>query len=145
VKTLNAPLWGVLNKLNRWLIDDKKSAYKKILPLLIISILIAVYLFLINSSESKYIIAVSLVSTMIFSGICCFTFSQAQLSSMYRRKLNSVLDVTAEAIYGVDLQGNCTFANSSCIEVLGYKSETDLIGKNIDNYYLGNDYFDTLY
>ena len=44
-----------------------------------------------------------------------------------RRLLNS----TAEGIYGVDLKGQCTFANTMCLQLLGYQSEDDLIGKNM--------------
>lgn len=42
-----------------------------------------------------------------------------------------ILDSTAEAIYGLDLQGNCTFCNNSCIRLLGYDSYEDLLGKNM--------------
>jgi PAS domain S-box-containing protein len=45
------------------------------------------------------------------------------------------IDITerkrAEAIFGVDLAGNCTFSNAALIKLLGYESESDLIGKNI--------------
>jgi two-component system cell cycle sensor histidine kinase/response regulator CckA len=44
-----------------------------------------------------------------------------------------LLDSTAEAIIGVDLQGNCTMANRACAEILGYGGPDDLKGKNIDS------------
>ncbi|NNM82954.1 MAG: PAS domain S-box protein [Burkholderiales bacterium] len=37
----------------------------------------------------------------------------------------------AHAIYGQDMNGLCTFANASCIELLGYREERDLLGKNM--------------
>jgi two-component system NtrC family sensor kinase len=40
-----------------------------------------------------------------------------------------LLNSTAEAIYGVDLQGNCTFSNPACLGLLGYRSTEDLLGK----------------
>lgn len=46
------------------------------------------------------------------------------------KKLKSILDSTAEAIYGVDLKGRCIFANKSCVELLGYENESDLIGED---------------
>lgn len=46
-------------------------------------------------------------------------------------QLRLILDSTAEAIYGIDLQGNCTFCNSSCLTILGYQSQEDLLGKNM--------------
>lgn len=37
----------------------------------------------------------------------------------------------AHAIYGLDLQGLCTFANSSCVRLLGYASESELLGRDM--------------
>jgi len=46
-------------------------------------------------------------------------------------KISLLLDSTAEGIYGVDTQCMCTFANASCLKMLGYSHEDELIGKNI--------------
>ncbi|MDD4295519.1 MAG: diguanylate cyclase [Ruminiclostridium sp.] len=48
-----------------------------------------------------------------------------------KNQLQLILDSTAEAIYGIDLNGNCTFCNISCINMLGYNDQTDLLGKNM--------------
>lgn len=37
----------------------------------------------------------------------------------------------AYAIYGVDLEGRCTFANEACIEMLGYSQQSELLGKEM--------------
>ncbi len=37
----------------------------------------------------------------------------------------------AHAIYGVDLEGRCTFANDACIEMLGYNNQSELLGKEM--------------
>src|SRR5260370_22608647 len=42
-----------------------------------------------------------------------------------------LLDSTAEAIYGVDMQGNCTLCNRGCVKLLGYREASDLLGKNM--------------
>ncbi len=42
-----------------------------------------------------------------------------------------LLDSTAEAIYGVDLDGNCTFCNQACVVTLGYRHIDELLGKNM--------------
>jgi PAS domain S-box-containing protein len=42
-----------------------------------------------------------------------------------------LLNSTAEAIYGVDTRGVCTFANLACVQMLGYERESDLVGKSI--------------
>ncbi len=46
-------------------------------------------------------------------------------------RLRLLLDSAAEAIYGIDIQGNCTFCNPSCLQMLGYQHADDLIGKNM--------------
>lgn len=48
-----------------------------------------------------------------------------------KRKL--LLNSVAEGVYGLDLQGNCTFCNSATLRFLGYQSEDELIGRNIHN------------
>jgi diguanylate cyclase (GGDEF)-like protein/PAS domain S-box-containing protein len=42
-----------------------------------------------------------------------------------------LLNSTGEAIYGIDHTGNCTFANPTCVAVLGYSSPEMLLGKNM--------------
>lgn len=42
-----------------------------------------------------------------------------------------LLNSTAEAIFGVDLDGRCTFANPSCLRMLGYNTVEDLLGENM--------------
>jgi PAS domain S-box-containing protein len=44
-----------------------------------------------------------------------------------------LLESTAEAIYGLDLEGSCTFANAACVRLLGYENSDALIGKNMHN------------
>ena len=46
-------------------------------------------------------------------------------------QLRLLLDSAAEAIYGVDMQGACTFCNPSCVHMLGYQHADELVGKNI--------------
>jgi len=45
-------------------------------------------------------------------------------------KLRLLLDSTAEAIYGVDLEHRCTFCNSACLRISGYEHSDQLLGKN---------------
>lgn len=46
-------------------------------------------------------------------------------------ELQLILDTTAEGIYGIDLNGNCTFCNKSSIQLLGYSDQEELLGKNM--------------
>jgi len=48
-----------------------------------------------------------------------------------RNQLQLILDSTAEAIYGMDMNGNCTFCNVSCLRLLGYITPEELLGKNM--------------
>ena len=42
-----------------------------------------------------------------------------------------LLNSTADGIYGLDLNGNCTFCNPACLRLLGYKDPKDLLGRNM--------------
>ncbi len=46
-------------------------------------------------------------------------------------QLQLLLDSTAEAIYGIDTLGNCTFCNRACLRILGYEREDEMLGKNM--------------
>ena len=45
--------------------------------------------------------------------------------------VRALLNATGEGIYGVDREGNCTFANPFCTHLLGYGSDEDLLGRNM--------------
>jgi PAS domain S-box-containing protein len=42
-----------------------------------------------------------------------------------------LLDSTGEGIYGIDMDGNCTFANPACLRLLGFEDTTELLGRNM--------------
>jgi len=42
-----------------------------------------------------------------------------------------LLDFTAEGIYGLDLDGNCTWSNTTCLDMLGYETSEQILGKNM--------------
>ncbi len=42
-----------------------------------------------------------------------------------------LLDSIPEAVYGIDMEGNCTFCNPSCLRLLGCQEAADLHGKNM--------------
>lgn len=45
--------------------------------------------------------------------------------------LQLLLSSTAEAIYGLDQSGLCTFANVACLDLLGYSRVEELLGRNM--------------
>jgi PAS domain S-box-containing protein len=42
-----------------------------------------------------------------------------------------LLNSTAEAIFGLDLKGDCTFCNPACLRLLGYQAPDNLLGRNM--------------
>ncbi len=46
-------------------------------------------------------------------------------------KLQLLLDSTAEAIYGLDMNGNCTFCNQALLRMLDYPDASRLLGENM--------------
>lgn len=55
----------------------------------------------------------------------------AEALQVREEQVRLLLEHTGEAIYGVDLNGHCTFANPSCVRILGYESARDLVGADI--------------
>jgi PAS domain S-box-containing protein len=46
-------------------------------------------------------------------------------------RIRLLLNSAAEAIYGIDMNGNCTFCNNACLRLLGYQRPDELLGKNM--------------
>lgn len=46
-------------------------------------------------------------------------------------KVRLLINSKSEAIYSIDLSGKCIFCNDSCVELLGYSSKEDLLGRNM--------------
>ncbi len=42
-----------------------------------------------------------------------------------------LLDSTGEGIFGLDREGNCSFCNAACLEILGYERAEQLLGRNM--------------
>jgi two-component system NtrC family sensor kinase len=61
------------------------------------------------------------------TGLKTIQLSLAESEEKYLLLLNS----TAEAIYGLDLNGLCTFCNPACLRFLGYEMPADLLGKDM--------------
>ena len=60
-------------------------------------------------------------------------FEQAGIDAVRESedRLRLILDSTAEAIYGIDTEGRCTFCNPACLRALGYERVEDLLGRNM--------------
>lgn len=114
----------------------------------------------IGADEEEFLTALAEVNVMTteqFSNVCQALFVMAnQLSALaYQNVLQTrtiherdvavnalresedsfrlLLNSTADAIYGIDTNGNCTFCNPACLKILDYASDADLLGKNMHN------------
>ena len=52
-------------------------------------------------------------------------------SDEYEGNVRLLMESTGEGIYGLDLEGNCTFCNPACLRMLGYDAREELYGKNM--------------
>lgn len=60
--------------------------------------------------------------------------ARARLATQQREseaQVRLLLDSTAEAIYGIDADGHCTFINRACVRMLGYTDSGELLGKDM--------------
>ncbi len=46
-------------------------------------------------------------------------------------QIRLVLDSIPEAVYGIDMKGDCTFCSPSCLQLLRYQESAELLGKNM--------------
>lgn len=67
------------------------------------------------------------VATALLGGL----LSSRQKRIDAEENVRLLLDSTAEGIYGIDLEGKCTFCNSACVTILGYTHPHDLLGKDM--------------
>ena len=62
------------------------------------------------------------------------TFALEQTNDTLNKVKDSlylILDSTTEGIFGIDNDGLCTFCNNSCLQLLGYENQSELLGKDI--------------
>lgn len=46
-------------------------------------------------------------------------------------RAQALLESTEQGIYGLDRAGRCTFANRTCVRLLGYRDEAELVGRTM--------------
>ncbi|MDD4926355.1 MAG: diguanylate cyclase, partial [Methylotenera sp.] len=57
--------------------------------------------------------------------------SRTKLIKSAMEEMQLLLNSMAEGAYGVDLQGNCTFVNKSFLRILGFESESEILGQHM--------------
>ena len=77
--------------------------------------------------------AVLLPNGQLYGG--CRDISERKVAQRALRdsqeNLQRLLDSVAEGIYGVDIQGICTFVNAAFLRILGYQRADEIVGKHI--------------
>lgn len=85
----------------------------------------------------RTLVAIVVSAGLIYAAVALLAIknkTQIRLEANLRKNeelLDSITNSTAEGIYGIDSKGNCNFVNQSCLELLGFSSRTELLGKNM--------------
>jgi PAS domain S-box-containing protein len=58
-------------------------------------------------------------------------YDRSRKLKLVEQPWQALLDSAAEGIWGVDLDGTCTFVNRAALAMLGYEKADDLVGKNM--------------
>lgn len=84
--------------------------------------------------QQFYLVLITLFISFLTSAIALYYWLRrrdiVELRESYERQA-LLMDSVAEAIYGLDSGGNCTFVNTACLELLGYTNRSEILGKNI--------------
>lgn len=73
-----------------------------------------------------------LTALILILSVAVVLLRRAQLAvRREKERVDLLLASTAEAIYGVDAEGRCTFCNPASLRLLGYGHERELLGKQI--------------
>lgn len=119
IRTIHNSPWFLVVRIDA---DEVYAPLKERLWMLVIIIVI-----LISSLSLGLMLLIKFQNTQ---------FEQHQIKSAKlllesEEKIRLIFDSTAESIYGIDLDGNCTFCNKACVNLLGYDNIDQLLGKNM--------------
>ena len=80
----------------------------------------------------RSLFSVSFIAFGFFTSVSIFKNAWAHQQIMLKEEKASLfLNSTGDGIYGIDLNGECTFANQACLGLLGFQSEQELLGKDM--------------
>jgi two-component system sensor histidine kinase/response regulator len=75
-----------------------------------------------------------LITTLILLAVFVIAAVDRRIKAELRENAELVtllLEFAPEAIYGIDLTGNCTFSNPACLSLTGYANSSELLGRNM--------------
>ncbi len=106
-------------------------AFIMIIPAgLIITLLVAFYLDAVQTHKDKAEILIG-ERTAHLDAAKKLAEKMSSDARKHGDTLQLILDSAAEAIYGIDTNGECTFCNQACLDILGYTRVEELLGKNM--------------
>ncbi len=59
------------------------------------------------------------------------TIEQRDAATSSAATMRSLMNSTTEGIYGLDIDGLCTFCNQAALDMMGYESESEVLGRNM--------------
>lgn len=80
--------------------------------------------------RNLFVLVLLLVTAASVLSVFAYQRLRLRLERQRYRHKNLLLESTAEAIYGVDLQGRCTFVNRTLLDLLDYREE-ELLGRDM--------------
>ena len=102
-----------------------------------------------NQAKNSTVVAMAGTLLTVLVAFVIHLFQQASIQARNAQRANLSLETeaaerkkseeqvrllltsTAEGIYGIDMEGNCTFANPSCLNMIGCERMEDVLGKNM--------------
>ncbi|MCW8914958.1 MAG: bacteriohemerythrin [Magnetovibrio sp.] len=87
-----------------------------------------------HDNEQKWLaIIITILSALV--GLLWFALKRREYAERALRttelQQRNILECVAEGIFGLDMKGNCTFCNPMSVSLLGFKTENELLGKNM--------------
>jgi PAS domain S-box-containing protein len=118
-------IWNLRSQPHVYFVETnlQESPWQLVPAGLVLTVLLAIILHLLYTQKQRAEALVKARSRELVESVGKLGCREADLRSL----LNS----TAEAIYGIDLHGRCTFCNQSLLIMLGYQDQSDVVGRNM--------------
>lgn len=97
----------------------------------LVFLIIAIHFIAGRADDGSYVMTGAVVAIILFLLFGLLLVAVHRGYRLSEQRLNSILDSTTEAIIGLNLQGVCTFVNTVGVDLLGYQSDREMIGRDI--------------
>lgn len=83
------------------------------------------------AASIKTTLSILVLSIFSMFLVCRIMYPVRKSITESEEQLRLLLNSTGEAIYGLNLSGECTLVNHACLKMLGYQHKNELLGKNM--------------